>query len=176
MNREATFEQGLQLPSQREPRTRAGLVAPRLESVGGGILRYGLVVILFFFGAFKFTAVEAQAIQPLVANSPLMGWLYAFLGVQGVSNLIGVTEIVVGLLIASRPFTPRLSALGSLGAVVTFVLTLSFLASTPGVWVQVPGFPLPVPDSTGAFLVKDLFLLGAAVWSAGEALRASRGR
>ena len=35
-----------------------------------------------------------------------------------------------------------------------------------------PGFPLAVPNATGAFLVKDvLLLLGAALWSAGEALR-----
>jgi len=38
--------------------------------------------------------------------------------------------------------------------------------------VGTPGFPLAVPNATGAFLVKDVFLLGAALWSAGEALRA----
>jgi len=32
------------------------------------------------------------------------------------------------------------------------------------------------PNGTGAFLVKDLFLLGAALWSAAEALRAVRSR
>jgi len=53
-----------------------------------------------------------------------------------------------------------------------FVATLTFLVSTPGIWVMVPGFPLAVPNATGAFLVKDVFLLGAALWSAGEALRA----
>jgi reactive chlorine resistance protein C len=57
-----------------------------------------------------------------------------------------------------------------------FATTLSFLFSTPGVWVAVPGFPLPVPNGIGAFLVKDLFLLGAALWSAAESLRAVRAR
>ena len=57
-----------------------------------------------------------------------------------------------------------------------FATTLSFLVTTPGVWVSVPGFPLPVPNEIGAFLVKDLFLLGAALWSGAEALRAVRSR
>ena len=57
-----------------------------------------------------------------------------------------------------------------------FATTLSFLVTTPGVWVSVPGFPLPVPNEIGAFLLKDLFLPGAALWSAAEALRAVRSR
>ena len=40
-----------------------------------------------------------------------------------------------------------------------------------GICVMVPGFPLAVPNATGAFLLKDVFLLGAALWSAGKALR-----
>lgn len=51
-----------------------------------------------------------------------------------------------------------------------FLVTLSFLVSTPGVWQSVPGFPLPVPDATGAFLLKDVFLLGAALCTAADAL------
>jgi uncharacterized membrane protein YkgB len=57
-----------------------------------------------------------------------------------------------------------------------FLTTLSFLFSTPGMWESAPDFPLPLPNIVGWFLVKDLFLLGAAVWSAGEALQASSSR
>jgi len=46
-----------------------------LERVGIYVSRYGLVVILLLIGVIKFTAGEAQGIQPLVANSPLMFWL-----------------------------------------------------------------------------------------------------
>ena len=83
----------------------------------------------------------------------------------------GLVAIIAGL-IALRPLAPRLSAVGSLGAVAMFATTLSFLASAPGVWVHVDGFV--VPNETGAFLVKDLFLLGAALWTASEALEAAR--
>jgi uncharacterized membrane protein YkgB len=144
------------------------------DAAGGAILRYGLVAILLFFGAFKFTAVEANGIQPLIANSPLMSSLYSLGSLRAVSNGIGALEIAIALLIVTRRFSPALSAIGSLGAVGIFATTLTFLFSTPGAWVSVPGFPVPVTSATGAFLVKDVFLLGAALWSAAESLRAAR--
>ncbi len=54
-----------------------------------------------------------------------------------------------------------------------FLITLSFLLTTPGVWQPGYGFPALSP-SPGQFLAKDLVLLGAAIWTAGEALRAAR--
>ena len=148
----------------------------RLDGAASGVLRYGLVAILLFFGAFKFTAAEAAGIQPLVSHSPFLSWLYSVAGVRAVSNGIGVTEILVALLIGARRFSASLSALGSLAAVGLFATTVSFLVTTPGVFASVPGFPVPVPNEVGAFLVKDLFLLGAALWSAAESLRAIRAR
>ena len=144
-----------------------------LESVGEGIIRYGLVIILLSVGALKFTAYEAEGIQGLVANSPLMSWMLKILTVQGVSMLIGTIEIVLGLLIATRPFAPQISAIGSIGAIVMFLITLSFLLTTPGVWQPGYGFPFPSP-MPGQFIIKDIMLLGAAVWTAGEALRAAQ--
>ena len=88
-------------------------------------------------------------------------------------SLLELAEIVIALLIASRPFSPRLSAIGSIGAIGMFITTISFLVTTPGTWVVVEGFA--VPGAMGAFIIKDVFLLGAAAWSAGEALRSARG-
>jgi uncharacterized membrane protein YkgB len=150
--------------------------ASHAEKLGGFILRYGLVAILLYFGTYKFTAEEAQGIAPLVAHSPLFNWLQASLGTQGISNVIGSSEIVIALLIAMRSFSAPLSSIGSILAVGTFLVTLSFLVTTPGVWHFAAGFPVPVPNLVGAFLVKDLFLLGAAVWTAGEAGRAAYNR
>jgi len=138
-----------------------------LERVGIHVSRYGLVITLFLIGILKFTAGEAQGIQPLVASSPLMFWLYHIFGLQTVSNLIGAIEIAVAALMALRPFSARLSFIGSLGAIVTFVLTVSFLFSTPGVFQFSHGFPLL--GDAGQFLIKDLVLLGASIWTAGEA-------
>lgn len=136
------------------------------------VLRYGLVVLILWFGLFKFTPTEAQAIQPLVANSPLLSWLYAVTTLRGASAVIGVAEIVIALLMAARPFSARVSAVGSVGAIVMFLTTMSFLATTPGSFGRVDGFL--VPTGAGGFLIKDLLLLGAAMWTAGEALAATR--
>lgn len=141
-----------------------------LEKLGMHVSRYGLVVTLLLIGALKFTAGEAQGIQPLVASSPLMFWLYKVLSLQAVSNLIGVIEIVVAGLIALRPFSARLSFIGSMGAIVTFLLTVSFLLSTPGAMRFSHGFLLL--GDAGQFLIKDLVLLGASIWTAAEARNA----
>lgn len=153
-------------------RVDAAQAAARLEAGGGAILRYGLAAILLYFGLFKFHPVEAEAIRPLVANSPLMGWMYAVLSVQAVSTLIGIGEIIVAVLLLARPWSPRASAIGGAGAIVIFLTTLSFLLTTPGAWTRIPGWPIPMPGAAGSFLIKDLFLLGAAVWITGESLRA----
>jgi reactive chlorine resistance protein C len=171
-----TLTQRAEQPAAPARTLASPAAAARMETAGGAVLRYGLVAILLYFGAFKFTAVEAEAIRPLVENSPLLSWMYGVFGVRGVSNLIGITEIVAAVLIALRPWRPALSAAGSVAAVGIFAVTVSFLFTTPGAWASVPGFPLPVPGAAGGFLVEDIFLLGAALWSAGEALRAARSR
>lgn len=138
----------------------------RLESVGRGVLRYGMLAMLLLFGAMKFTKLEADGIQPLLDHSPFMHWMLGAFGVQGASNVIGVVELTTALLIAMRRFKPVLSAVGSLLASVTFMITLSFLFTTPG--VTSPDNPL------GGFLMKDVMLLGAALYTAAEALSAAR--
>jgi uncharacterized membrane protein YkgB len=148
-------------------------IQARLESIAVGVSRYGLVVVLMLIGLLKFTPQEAAGIQPLVTHSPLMSWMYAVLSVQAVSNVIGFIEIVAALLIASRPFSPKASFVGSLGAIATFLLTISFLFSTPGA-LQL-GHGISILGDTGQFLIKDLVLLGASCWIAAEALTAVGG-
>jgi reactive chlorine resistance protein C len=137
--------------------------APRLEKAAGLVSRWGLVAILLALGAFKFTAGEAADIKPLVENSPLMGWLYRVTSVQGASNLIGVIELATAALLAAHRWAPRAAALGGLVALSTFATTLSFLVTTPGV----AGHP-----ETLGFLLKDVFLFGAALSATAASLRA----
>jgi uncharacterized membrane protein YkgB len=159
-------------PRARLDHILAGL-GIRAEVLGTHALRYGLVLILLWIGGMKFTAVEAQAIRPFVENSPLFAWTYPVFGVQGLSNILGVTEILVAVLIAVRPWLPGVSAIGSMLAVGMFLGTLSFLATTPGAWAdELGGFP--AIGVLGQFLIKDVALLAIAVWSFGEAVRATR--
>jgi uncharacterized membrane protein YkgB len=148
-------------PSSTSPQARW------LASAGALISRYSLVLILFWIGIQKFTLAEADGIKPLIEHSPLLSWMYSFLSLQAASNLIGAVEISVALLMALRPISPRASFVGSLGAVITFVTTVSFLFTTPGVLDHTHAVPLL--GGAGGFLIKDLVLLGCALWTAGEA-------
>src|SRR5262245_50394115 len=159
-------------PGLRFDQALASLGA-RTEALGGHALRYGLVLVLLWIGGMKFTAYEAEGIRPFVENSPLFAWTYPVFGVQGLSNILGATEILVGLLIATRAWLPRVSAVGSLLAVGMFLSTLSFLVTTPGTWVAELG-RFPAISVLGQFLIKDVALLATAIWSFGEAARGSR--
>ena len=150
-----------QMPVATRPAAR-GRFAVRLTTVGAFVLRYSLVFFLVFFGALKWTAAEANGIEPMVSHSPFLFWLYPTFGVQGGSEVIGVMELVIALLIVLRRWAPHASAIGSAGAIGMFLITLSFIVTTPNLGA-----------GTG-FLLKDLTLLGAAVWTAGEALDAGR--
>ena len=94
-----------------------------------------------------------------------MSWLYGLMSLQAVSNLLGVTEITTGILIALRPLSAKASAIGGALAVVTLLTTLTFLFSLPGWEKSLGGFP--ALSGSGGFLLKDLVLLGAAVWTLG---------
>ncbi|OFX22300.1 MAG: hypothetical protein A2V77_18755 [Anaeromyxobacter sp. RBG_16_69_14] len=139
--------------------------ARALEAVGTQVLRYGLVLVLVLFGISKFTAAEAEAIKPLVTNSPIMSWMYGVLSDQGASRLIGSIELIIAVLIAARPVSARASTIGSALAVGMFLTTLSFLFSTPGA--------LGATHPAHGFLLKDIVLLAAAIATGTEALRAT---
>ena len=141
-----------------------------IEDVGKAIVRWGVVLVLAWIGGMKFTAYEAMGIQPLVAHSPLLSWVYDFLSIRAFSTMLGFLEIGTAVLIALRSVSPKVSAVGSILAIGLFTTTLSFLFSTPG-WEPSLGFPA-LSAMPGQFLVKDVVYLGASVWLLGESLKA----
>src|SRR5260370_18298346 len=56
--------------------TRLYVAASRLDRVGMGVLRLGLVIVLVWIGGLKFAKYEAEGIVPLVSQSPLMSFFY----------------------------------------------------------------------------------------------------
>jgi hypothetical protein len=115
---------------------------------------------------------EAHQIEPLVANSPFMGWLYHMLSVYTFSALLGVVELAAALLLAIKPLAPKLSIAGSLLAIVLFISTISFLFTTPGV-SEAAGGGFPALSLTGEFLLKDVPLLGLSFWTLADSIRAA---
>src|ERR1700722_16940309 len=145
--------------------------AQALTHGGQLISRYGLVVVLAWIGFGKYVKMESRV---LIEHSPLMSWIYDVFSVTTVARGLGTMEIVAALLIAVRPIWPRVSAAGSALAVVLFLGTISFLFTTPGV-VSTHAGGLPVLSALpGQFLLKDLVLIGVALWTLGESLEAVR--
>jgi uncharacterized membrane protein YkgB len=140
-----------------------------LTTAGQIVSRYGLVVVLAWIGFGKFAKMEARVV---IEHSPLMSWMYDFLSVGAVAKALGTAEIVAAVLIALRPVWPKVSAVGSAMAIVLFLGTLSFLFTTPGlVATHYDGLPV-LGAQPGQFLLKDLVLIGVAVWTLGDALGA----
>lgn len=130
---------------------------------GFALLRWSLVVIFLWFGGMKFTAYKAAGISPFIEHSPIVGWLTMLFGVQGASYVIGVLELSTAAALVMGAFSPVFSLLGAAMPATTFVITLSFLLSTPGVAeATAGGFPA-ISAVPGQFLLKDLVLLAASL-------------
>lgn len=144
-----------------------------IDAVGGLMARYGLAIVLVWYGGLKFMNYEAQGIAPLVSESPFMSWLYNIFSVYAFSALLGVFEITAAVLLAVKPWWPKVSMFGSLLAMALFVATISFMFTTPGVFDATQG-GFPALSLAGGFLMKDIALLGISAWTLADALRATR--
>jgi uncharacterized membrane protein YkgB len=149
------------------PAVTAGTAAHGATVAGQFVARYGLVVVLAWIGAGH--CAHPGTIQPLISHSPLLSWLYGIFNVRTLGYALGSAEITAALLIALRPLWPRVSAVGSVFAVLIFCSTISFLFTTPGVTTSGP-----VLSKLGEFLIKDIALLGVALWTLGDSLGAQR--
>lgn len=129
----------------------------------------GVAIVLLWIGIFKFTPTEAKAIEGLVKNSFLMSWLYNLTSVQGVSNIIGGIEIIAAVCLLLSFFWKKAGVLGGILAVITFLATLSFLLTTPGVFKTVNGVPV-----TEFFILKDVMALGISLMVLGKSISQER--
>ncbi|WP_373945237.1 YkgB family protein [Vibrio chagasii] len=118
----------------------------------------GVALVLAWIGIYKFTPTEAMLIEPLIVNHPAMSWLYDLFSVQAVSNMVGSAEIIVaiGLMIGFKK--PQVAFYSGIAAAAIFVVTLSFLITTPNAWKVSDGILV-----TNFFLVKDILFLAIAI-------------
>lgn len=179
---------------------RAYWWASRLDRVGMGLLRLGLVIVLVWIGGLKFARYEADSIVPLVANSPLMNFFYhhpapeyrPYMNKEGelvpshrawqetngtypFAMGLGVLIVCIGLLIALHPVWPQAAAVGSFLLILMACTTLSFLITTPEAWVPALGdsaHGFPYLSGTGRLVVKDAIMLGAAVVTLADSAKA----
>ncbi|GLR74404.1 DUF417 family protein [Aliivibrio sifiae] len=130
----------------------------RDTSLGYKLGVFGVVITLLWIGVFKFTPTEAAAIEPLVVNHPLIGWVYNFISVQMVSNIIGLTEIIIAIGLIVGFFNSKVGYVSGILALLTFITTLSFLATTPNTWKMVDGVL-----TTNFFLLKDIVFISISL-------------
>jgi uncharacterized membrane protein YkgB len=87
-----------------------------------------------------------------------VSWLYGFLNLQTVSNILGAIEVITGVLLLLNYFTPYGGLIGGLLSAITFIVTLSFIFSTPNGIERINNFILP-----DAFILKDIMALGISL-------------
>lgn len=116
------------------------------------VLRWSLVAIFFFFGIAKFAAYEAEGVAQIASSYPLFGWMYPLWGPRVASDVIGTIELATCAALALGAFFPRISLIGGLMGMCTFLITLSFLIGAP-IWQT--GYGAPFIGSLGQFLLKD---------------------
>ncbi len=132
----------------------------KFTKAGFYIALYGMAIVLVWIGIFKFTPTEAKGIHGLVQHSPFMNWMYYVWSQQTVSNVIGTTEITTGILLMLLPVSAKAGFVGGIFSTITFLITLSFIFTTPGAFRKTDG--VWIPD---AFLLKDLMALGISVYA-----------
>ena len=165
--------------------------AASLDWMGLPFLRVGLVIVLVWIGALKFADYEAGSIVPLVANSPIMSFVYhhpapeyrAHMNREGelvpahrawqidngtytFSHFLGLVIVSLGCMIAAHRFLPQVAAVGSALVVLMACTTLSFLVTTPEAWVPAAGgaaHGFPYLSGVGRLIVKDAIMFGAAI-------------
>jgi uncharacterized membrane protein YkgB len=110
------------------------------------VLRYGLVLVVAWIGMMKFTSYEANGIQPLVAHSPLMSWMYSFLSVQQLSDILGNCRNLDFHLDRVATLVCKGLSLGSAATAIMFLTTLTFLFSPPDGSQVLVAFPRSRPQ------------------------------
>lgn len=92
-----------------------------------------------------------------------MSWLHTLFGIQGTSYVIGVLELSIAAALILGAFLPLFSALGAAMSASTYLITLTFFFSTPGVALETAGGFPAIAAMPGQFLLKDLVLLEASL-------------
>lgn len=166
-------------------------IAASLEKPGVNLIRVAILIIFVWIGGLKFWNYEAEGIVPFVANSPLMSFFYnekapeyknyklregEFNEVKyewhksnntyGFSKGLGLLIIAIGILTFLGMFSAKIGLAGAILAIIMTIGTLSFLVTTPEVWVPdlgsgESGFPLLT--GAGRLVIKDTAILAGAI-------------
>ena len=165
--------------------------ASGLQGFGMKFIRVAILVVFVWIGGLKYFHYEADGIVPFVANSPFMSFFYAkeapeyknYKNPEGAyvpanrewheanntytfSYGLGTLIMSIGILVFLGIFFPKVGIIGDSLAIIMTIGTLSFLFTTPEVWVPNLGSPehgFPLLSGAGRLVIKDIVILAGAV-------------
>nr|WP_315201532.1 DUF417 family protein [uncultured Flavobacterium sp.] len=164
------------------------------------LARVSIFIVMVWIGGLKAFQYEADGIVPFVANSPFMSFLYTkeapeynkFKNLEGKTvqkNIdwhkengtyifaygLGIVIVIIGTMTLLGIW---FSKIGMLGGVLTFgmsLITLSFLITTPEVYVPnlggdfpTPNFGFPYLSGAGRLVIKDVIMMAAGLICASD--------
>ena len=159
--------------------------------------RISIFIVMAWIGGLKAFQYEADGIVPFVANSPFMSFFYTkdapeyqqYKNKEGevipkniawhrengtyiFSYALGAVIIAIGLLTLLGIFNAKIGLLGGLLTVGMSFVTLSFLITTPEVYVPDLGGPdhgFPYLSGAGRLVLKDIIMMAAGLVVAADA-------
>ncbi|HLV70265.1 MAG TPA: DUF417 family protein [Xanthomarina sp.] len=167
------------------------------------LIRIAICIVMVWIGGLKAFQYEADGIVPFVANSPLMSFFYskkapeytAYKNPEGktvqkhidwhqdngtyiFSYGLGAVIIVIGILTLLGIWFAKIGLLGGLLTFGMSLVTLTFLISTPEVYVPnlggdfpTPQFGFPYLSGAGRLVLKDVIMMGAGLIIASDSAR-----
>ena len=159
-------------------------LAASTQKLGINLIRVSILIIFVWIGGLKFWNYEAEGIVPFVANSPFMSFFYthyapdykeyklkegefdAANNTYGFSHGLGILIMSIGILTFLGIFWPKVGLVGAGLAIIMTLGTLSFLVTTPEVWVPNLGsgeFGFPLLTGAGRLVIKDTAILAGAI-------------
>lgn len=159
------------------------------------LTRIAILIVMVWIGGLKAFQYEADGIVPFVANSPLMSFFYnkaapeyaAYKNPEGktvqkninwhkengtylFSYGLGTVIIIIGILTVLGIWYAKVGMIGGLLTACMSLVTLSFLITTPEVYVPNLGGDFPTPQygfpylsGAGRLVIKDVIMLGAGL-------------
>jgi uncharacterized membrane protein YkgB len=140
--------------------TRIGVLREDLDE---HLVRASMVIIFVLFGYQKWFDYEAQTLIPFIKHGPLIFWMHAVFGIRGASWFLGVSEWLIGALLFAGFWNKKLGILGDLGAIASFVCTVTIIPFMPDGWAPSAG-GFPAMTGNVPFLMKDLVLLAVSFY------------
>lgn len=167
------------------------------------LLRISIFIVMAWIGGLKAFQYEADGIVPFVANSPLMNFLYHHPDEYGAhknkegevvpTNIawhetngtyafaygLGTVIVLIGLVTLLGIWYPKAGMWGGLLTFGMSLVTLSFLITTPEVYVPALGGPehgFPYLSGAGRLVIKDVIMMAAGLVVAADSVAKLLGR